>query len=171
MRLSKRGPSMGKPPYEKCHYLIVGQCPYKITIEKALLIPQLLDPAQIVDAKRLCEKCGQILVEKRKAIRVKRPLRVVATRLEHAESFRGSVIDVSSIGVLVRLQDCTGLNTEEKVELQIYSHSKILDKLDTDAITVEGIVKRLAENQNEIAIAFVEKTSVDKVINSGQSSK
>ena len=167
MRVSKKGPAMGKPPYESCHYLIVGQCPYKMTIEKALLFPQLLDPAQIVDAKRLCEKCGHILVERRKAVRVKRPLRAVATRLEHAESFHGSVIDVSSIGVLVRLQDCIGFNAEEKVQLKIYSHSKVLDELDTAAITVEGIVKRLAENQNEIAIAFVEKTSVDKVVNSG----
>jgi len=155
---------MGKPPYENCHYLIVGQCPYRASIEKALLIPQLLDPAQIVDAKRLCEKCGQILVERRKAIRVKRPLRVVATRLEHEESFHGSVLDVSSIGVLVKLQDCTGFNMGEKVQLEIYSHRKFLGKLDTDAITVEGIVKRLVEKQNEIAIAFVEKTSVDKVV-------
>jgi len=54
--------------------------------------------------------------------------------------------------------------------LKIYSHTKVLDKLDTDAITVNGIVKRLAENKNEIAIAFVEKSSVDEIVNSAQSS-
>ena len=77
------------------------------------MIPQLLDPDQIVDANRLCKKCGQILIERRKTLGVKKPLRVVATRLEHEGSFHGSILDVSRINVLVKLQDWADFNTEE----------------------------------------------------------
>ena len=83
---------MEQPAYQTCEYLGSGQCPYKSTIERTLLIPQLLDPTQITDAKRLCEKCGQILVERRKALRVQRALRVVITKRDQEESFHGIVI-------------------------------------------------------------------------------
>jgi hypothetical protein len=165
MYLSKGGPAMEQPAYEKCQHLGNGQCPYKSTIERALLIPQLLDPTQIIDAKRLCEKCVQIFVEKRKAVRVKRPLRVVITRWDQAESFHGTILDVSSGGALVKLENLPNFHMDEIFSLKIYSYSGVSDKLDTDAISVDGAVKRLAENKNEIAIVFVEETSLDKIVN------
>jgi len=156
---------MEQPTYETCEYLGNGQCPYKSTIERALLIPQLLDPTQIIDAKRLCEKCGQILVERRKAMRVQRPLRVVITRRDQEESFHGTILDVSSGGALVKLENLPNFHMDEILRLKIYSYSGVSDKLDTDVISVDGAVKRLAENKNEIAIVFVEESSLDKIVN------
>ena len=133
---------MEQPAYETCEYLISGQCPYKSTIERALLIPQLLDPTQIIDAKRLCEKCGQILVKRRKAVRVQRPLRVVITRRDQEESFHGTILDVSSGGALVKLENLPNFHMDEIFRLKIYSYSGVSDKSDTDAISVDGAVKR-----------------------------
>jgi len=154
---------MEKPIYEKCHYLSIGECPYKTTIERALLVPQLFDPTQITDAKRLCEKCGQILVETRKAVRVQRPLRVVITRRDQEESFHGTILDVSSGGALVKLENSSNFHMDEILRLKIYSYDGVSDKLDTDATSVDGTVKRLAENKNEIAIAFIiEESGLEK---------
>ena len=156
---------MEQPTYEKCQYLSSGQCPYRSTIERALLIPQLLDPAQIIDAKRLCEKCGQIIVEKRKHVRVQRPLRVVITRRDQEESFHGTILDVSSGGALVKLENLPNFHMDEIFRLKIYPYGGVSDKSDTDEISVDGAVKRLAENKNEIAIVFVEESSLEKIVN------
>jgi len=156
---------MEQPTYEKCQYLSIGQCPYRSTIERTLLIPQLLDPAQIIDAKRLCEKCGQIIVEKRKHVRVQRPLRVVITRRDQEESFHGTILDVSSGGALVKLENLPNFHIEEIFRLKIYSYSGVSVKSDNDAISVDGAVKRLAENENEIAVVFVEESSSEQIAN------
>ena len=156
---------MEQPTYEKCEYLSRGQCPYKLTIERALLIPQLLDHTQIIDAKRLCEKCGQILVEKRKHVRVQRPLRVVITRRDQEESFHGAILDVSSGGALVKLENLPDFHIEEIFRLKIYSYRGVSDKSDNDAISADGAVKRLAENENEIAVVFVEESSSEQIAN------
>jgi len=156
---------MEQPTYEKCQYLSIGQCPYRSTIERTLLIPQLLDPAQIIDAKRLCEKCGQIIVEKRKHVRVQRPLRVVITRRDQEESFHGTILDVSSGGALVKLENLPNFHIEEIFRLKIYSYSGVSVKSDNDAISVDGAVKRLAENENEIAVVFVEESSSEQIVN------
>jgi len=156
---------MEQPTYEKCQYLSIGQCPYRSTIERTLLIPQLLDPAQIIDAKRLCEKCGQIIVEKRKHVRVQRPLRVVITGRDQEESFHGTILDVSSGGALVKLENLPNFHIEEIFRLKIYSYSDVSVKSDNDAISVDGAVKRLAENKNEIAVVFVEESSSEQIAN------
>jgi hypothetical protein len=156
---------MEQPTYETCEYLGNGQCPYRSTIERALLIPQLLDPTQIIDAKRLCEKCVQIFVEKRKDVRVKRPLRVVITKRDQEESFHGIILDVSSGGALVKLENLPNFKMDEILRLKIDSYGGVSDKSDTDAISVDGAVKRLSENKNEIAIVFVEESSLETIVN------
>jgi c-di-GMP-binding flagellar brake protein YcgR len=129
------------------------------------LIPQLLDPTQIIDAKRLCEKCVKIFVEKRKDVRIKRPLRVVITKRDQEESFHGTILDVSSGGALVKLENLPNFHMDEILRLKIYSYNGVSDKSDTDAISVDGAVKRLAENKNEIAIVFVKESSLEKLVN------
>jgi len=156
---------MEQPTYEKCQYLSIGQCPHRPSIERALLIPQLLDPSEITDAKRLCEKCRQILVEKRKNERVKRPLRAIITRRDQEETLHGTILDVSSGGALVKLEDLPNFHVDEICLLKIYSYDSFSGKLDTDAISVDGIVKRLAENKNKIAFVFIEESGLDKIIN------
>jgi len=135
------------------------------TIERVLLIPQLLDLTQIIDAKRLCEKCGQIFVEKRKHVRVQRPLRVVITGRDQEESFHGTILDISSGGALVKLENLPNFHMEEIFSLKIYSYDGISDKSDTDAISVDGAVKRLADNKNEIAVVFLEESSLEQIVN------
>lgn len=156
---------MEQPTYEKCQYLSIGQCPYRSSIERALLIPQLLDPTEITDAKLLCEKCRQILVEKRKTVRVKRPLRVIITRRDQEESLHGTILDVSSGSALVKLEDLPNFHMDEIFRLKIYSYGGVSDKSDTDTISVDGTVKRLAGNKNEIAFVFIEESGLDKIIN------
>jgi hypothetical protein len=156
---------MEQPIYEKCQYLSIGQCPYTTSIERVLLIPQLLDPTEITDAKRLCEKCRQILVEKRQDVRVKRPLRVIITRRDPEESLHGTLLDVSTGSALVKLEDLSNFHMDEIFRLKIYSYGCVSDTSDTDAISVDGTVKRLAENKNEIAFVFIEESGLDKIIN------
>ena len=151
--------------YEKCQYLSIGQCPYRSSIERALLIPQLLDPTEITDAKRLCEKCRQILIEKRKDVRVNRPLRAIITRRDQEESLHGTILDVSSGGALVELEDLPNFHVNEICRVEIYSYDSFSDKSDTDAISVDGIIKRLTANKNEIAIVFIEESDLDKIVN------
>lgn len=156
---------MEHPAYEKCQYLSREQCPYKSTIERALLFPQLLDPTEIADAKRLCEKCSQILVEKRKAIRVQRPLRVIISRQDKEESFHGTILDIGSAGTLVKLENLPNFRINEILHLKIHSYIRVSDKSDNDAISLNGAVKRLDENNNEIAIVFVEESSWEEIVN------
>lgn len=156
---------MEQPTYEKCQYLSIGQCPSRSSIERVILIPQLLDPTEIADAKRLCEKCRQVLVEKRNDIRVKRPLRAIITRRDQEETLHGTILDVSSGGALVTLEDLPNFHVDEICLLKIYSYDSFSGKSDTDAIRVDGIVKRLAENKNEIAIVFLEESSLGKIVN------
>ena len=156
---------MEQPTYEKCQYLASGQCPYKSTIERSLLIPQLLAPTEIADAKRLCEECRQFLVEKRKAVRVQRSLRVVITRLDQEETFHGTTLDVSSGGALVKLDNLPNFHTDEIFRFKIYSISGTSDKSDIHAISVDGVVKRLIENKNEIAFVFIKESSLGKIVN------
>jgi len=156
---------MEQPTYEKCQYLSSEQCPYKSTIERVLLIPQLLDPTQIIDAKRLCKKCGQILVKRRKTTRVQRPLRVVITRQDQEESFHGTILNISSGGALVKLDNLPNFHMDEIFRLKIHSFGGVSDKSNNYAISVDGAVKRLDENKNEIAIVFVEESNLEKIAN------
>jgi len=165
MHLSKGGPAMEQPAYEKCKYLASGQCPYKSTIERSLLIPQLLAPTEIADAKRLCEECRQFLVEKRKKARVQRSLRVVITRRDQEETFHGTTLDVSSGGALVKLENLPNFHMDEIFRIKINSNSSVSDQSYTDSISVDGVVKRLAEDKNEIAIVFVKESSLGKIVN------
>ena len=153
---------MEQPTYEKCQYLSIEQCPHRSSIERAILIPQLLDPTEITDAKRLCEKCRQVLVEKRNDIRVKRPLRAIITRRDQEETLHGTILNVSSGGALVKLEDLPNFHVDEICLLKIYSYDSFSGKSDTDAMSVAGIVKRLAENKNEIAIVFIEESGLEK---------
>ena len=156
---------MEKPIYEECHYLNIGQCPNQFLLQKVHLIPQLLDPTEITDAKRLCEKCRQSLVEKRQDVRVNRPLRAIITRRDQEDSLHGTILDVSSGGVFVELEDLPNFCVDEICHLEIYSYDSFSDKSDTDAKSVDGIVKRLAENKNKIAIVFIEESGLDRIIN------
>jgi hypothetical protein len=156
---------MEQPIYEKCQYLRSGQCPYKSTIERALLTPQLLDPTQIIYAKRLCQKCGQILVKRRKTVRVQRPLRVVITRGDQEESFHGTILNVSRGGALVKLDNQPDFHMDEIFRLKIYSSGRVSHKSNTDATSVDGAVKRLDDDKNEIAIVFIEESDLEKIAN------
>ena len=64
---------MKKPAWEKCQYFSEGNCPQHGVIDKAYLIPQLLDTSQMQAAKEICEDCAKYLAEERKYPRIKRP--------------------------------------------------------------------------------------------------
>ena len=77
----------------------------------------------------------------------------------------GTIPDVSSGGALVKLENLPNFHMDEILRLKIYSYNGVSDKSDTYAISVEGAVKRLAENKNEIAIVFVKESSLEKLVN------
>jgi hypothetical protein len=156
---------MEKPTYERCQYLGCGQCPYESIIERALLIPQILDPVQIAAAQRICDKCGQVRVERRKAVRVERPLRVDFTKRDNGERYHGAILNVSGGGALVKLKDWGNFHMEEIIHLILSSYGSVQNKSQNNTIRLDGIIRRLMQHQNAIAIAFIEEISAVRIVN------
>jgi hypothetical protein len=73
---------MKAPAWETCQYYGAGQCPQHIVIDKAYLIPQLLDDSEIKTAEKICENCEKSLADRRRYQRVKRPLKVAITHMK-----------------------------------------------------------------------------------------
>jgi hypothetical protein len=64
---------MQEVKWERCPYLAESRCPYRTVIERAYLFPQILDAAEIEEAERICDECGEFVAEKGKYTRIKRP--------------------------------------------------------------------------------------------------
>ena len=85
------GGAMKEPAWEKCQYYSRGHCPQHPMIDKAYLIPQLLDASQMQFAKKICEDCGKHLSENRKYQRVKRLFKFLSTKQEPEKRFEESL--------------------------------------------------------------------------------
>ena len=119
---------MKEPVWERCHYFCSGQCPEQPTIDKAYLIPQLLEPSQLKAATDTCNQCEYYHEEKRKYRRVTRSFKVVVSNKKPKKSTQGTIVDVSINGALIKLDNWTHYNKDETVNLQLYASDTVKDK-------------------------------------------
>ena len=146
---------MKEPVWERCHYFCSGQCPEQPTIDKAYLIPQLLEPSQLKAATDTCNQCEYYHEEKRKYRRVTRSFKVVVSNKKPKKSTQGTIVDVSINGALIKLDNWTHYNKNETVNLQLYASDTVKDKKETNVINVSGRIKRVKKEKQELAIVFL----------------
>jgi len=85
------GGAMKEPAWEKCQYYSGGHCPQHQIIDKAYLIPQLLDDSQMQFAEKICEDCEKNLSKMRIYQRVKRLFKALITNQKPEERFEGTL--------------------------------------------------------------------------------
>ena len=156
---------MKEPTWEKCHYYRSRRCPQHSTIDKAYLIPQLLEPSVIKAANDTCDRCKIYHKEKRKYRRIPRPFRVVVSNKKPKRNIEGTIVDVSVKGALIKLDKWIHFNREQIVNLKLYYNKVISDKEEINVVNVSGKIKRVAKERQELAIVFVEDDSVKKCAN------
>ena len=156
---------MKKPTWEKCHYYYTRRCPEHETIDKAYLIPQLLNPSAIKAANDTCDRCEIYNQEKRKYRRIARPFRVVVSNKKPKRQIQGTVVDVSIKGVLIKLDNWVHFNKEEMINLKLYYSKVTSDKEEINIVKVSGQIKRVAKEKRELAVVFVKDDAVKKCAN------
>jgi hypothetical protein len=156
---------MKEPVWERCHYYCSGQCPEQSTIDKAYLIPQVLKPSQIIAATDTCDQCEYYHEEKRKYRRVTRCFKVVVSNKEPKKNTQGTVVDVSTNGALIKLDNWINFNKDETVNVQLYANDIVVDEKRTNVINLCGRIKRVTKEKHELAIMFVKHPSVKKCAN------
>ena len=156
---------MKKPTWEKCHYYYTRRCPEHETIDKAYLIPQLLEPCAIKAANDTCDRCEIYHQEKRKYRRIARPFRVVVSNKKPKRKIQGTVVDVSINGALIKLDNWIHFNKEEMVNLELYYNNLSSDKDEINIVNVSGQVKRVAKEKQELAVVFIKDDTVKKCAN------
>lgn len=136
-----------------CQYFFSEECPYQSEISKAILIPQMLGPAEMEQIKKLCENCEKCRNEKRTSLRIKKPLRVAVAKHDMTESTQGTIVDISSTGALIKLDEWLELTMGEMLEVKIYFDAEDFQT----QVSVENqrcVIKRLAKESNQLAIMF-----------------
>ena len=156
---------MKEPVWERCHYYCSRQCPEQSAMDKAYLIPQLLKPSQLKAATDTCNQCEYYHEEKRKYRRVTRSFKVVVSNREPRKNTKGTIVDVSTNGALIKLDNWANFNKNETVNLQLYADDMVVDKERTNVINVCGRIKRVTKEKHELAIMFVKDASVEKCAN------
>ena len=156
---------MKKPTWEKCHYYCTRRCPEHLTIDKAYLIPQLIQASDLKAAIDTCDKCEIYHKEKRKYRRIARPFRVVVSNKKPKRNIEGTIVDVSVKGALIKLDNWIHFNKEQMINLKLYYNKVISDKEEINIVNVSGKIKRVAKEKQELAIVFVKDDSVKKCAN------
>ena len=156
---------MKEPTWEKCHYYRSRSCPEHSTIDKAYLIPQLLQPADLKAATDTCDQCEIYHREKRKYRRIARPFKVVVSNKKPKRNIEGTIVDVSVKGALIKLDNWIHFNKEQMVNLKLYYNKVTSDKEEINVVNVSGKIKRVAKEKQELAVVFVEDDSVKKCAN------
>jgi hypothetical protein len=156
---------MKKPAWEKCQFYSSGRCPQYLTIDKAYLIPQLLDPSDLKAATEICEECATYHDEKRKSQRIARPFKVVVSNKIPRKNIEGTVVDLSMNGVLIKLDNWINFNKDEFVNLQLYSNDMFTNQAKSKVVNLSGRIKRVAKDKQELAIMFMKSASVKKCAN------
>ena len=87
---STGGGAMKEPAWEKCQYYSGGHCPQHPIIDRAYLIPQLLDDFQIQFARKICTNCDKNISEMRKYQTLKRLFKVLITNQKPEKRFEGT---------------------------------------------------------------------------------
>jgi hypothetical protein len=141
-------------PWEICQYFFTEECPYQLEISQAILIPQLVEPAEIERIKELCENCDKCGDEQRTSLRIKKPLRVAVVHPQLQQSVQGTLVDISSTGALIELDYWLDVKIGESLEVKIYSSAQEREA----QVSIEDRrceVKRLVKENRRLAVMFV----------------
>ena len=156
---------MKKPTWEKCHYYRSRRCPAQSTIDKAYLIPQLLQHSDLRAAIDACDQCEIYHKDKRKYRRTARPFKVVVSNKKPKRNIVGTVVDVSVKGALIKLDNWMDFNKEQMINLKLYYNKATSDKKEINVVNVSGLIKRVAKEKQELAVVFIEDDNVKKCAN------
>jgi hypothetical protein len=146
---------MDKAKWEKCPYFSEGKCPQSKFIDRAYLIPQLLDRSELEEAVRICGDCGQYLPERRKRARLKRTFESYIHKEYGETTIPGNVVDVSGRGTLIKLKDWLPFDIDEKVQIEIYPRRNRRKRANNKIIRASGEVKRIDSVKRELAVVFL----------------
>ncbi len=145
---------MSKDRWNKCPYFAEGQCPHGQIIDRAYLIPQLLEASELEKAVRVCGECGQYLAERRKHTRLKKPFKSIIHKEHEEVPIAGNILNVSEMGILVRLEDWSPFDINEKIQIEIHPRHNSPEKLDNEIIRTSGEVKRVDSKTRQLALMF-----------------
>ena len=140
--------------FEKCPYFDTGQCPQPEAVARAHLVPQLVGRSAVEATKRVCRTCGKYLDEKRKYPRVRRPLPVILLKGEKT-AIEGEIVDVSPGGARIRLNKWVDFDEDGKATLEIDASHADAEGVSSSVIKVTGSIKRIDDQEQQIAIAFI----------------
>jgi hypothetical protein len=142
--------------WERCPFYAEDECPKASLVDRAYLIPHLLDPSEIGEVKEVCKKCGLYLNEKRKYIRLRKPFRVAVISDKKDTRLQGKIVNVSGVGALIMPDNWSDFAVNQEVELEIYSRPRASKNKDEIAIKVSGVIKRVNHKDKQVAVMFLE---------------
>jgi len=150
--------------WEKCPYYAEDKCPQSSLINRAYLIPHLLGPSDIDEAKRVCEMCGLYLEERRKYRRLKKRFHVVVVSAKSDVRLTGEIVNVSGVGALIELEGRSSFTVNQKVDLEIYSHGMPAKEGDAVDVKVSGEIKRVDDRDKNLAVMFLEEIKPEHLL-------
>jgi hypothetical protein len=156
---------MRESRWESCQFFRSGQCPEQPTIDRAYLIPQLLDQSELEAAQKMCENCELGRDEKRKNLRISRPFRLVVINPESKTSTNACSVNISKCGILVEMESWLDMNKNDLVHLIINENESNMNESGDHRIHIVGSVKRIMKKDSRVAISFIELKDVHKCAN------
>ena len=140
--------------WERCPYYESSDCPRSETIDRAYLIPQLLDTSEIEVIGQICRECGKYLDDKRKDPRIRRPLQIALSQ-GHKTAIEGNIVNISDGGALIELKGWADLGENERVVLHIYPSHPVSDKSPTSVLKISAQVTRVDTERKQLAVSFL----------------
>jgi len=150
--------------WERCPFYAEDECPQTSLVDRAYLIPHLLSSSEIAEVKETCEKCGLYLNEKRKYIRLRKPFRVVVITDKKGTRLQGKIINVSGVGALLMPDRWSDFSVNQPVELEISSRPRASEENDEIVIKVSGMIKRVSNEDKQVAVMFLEELQQDYLL-------
>jgi hypothetical protein len=150
--------------WERCPFYAEDECPKSSLVDRAYLIPYLLSSSEMGEVKEICKKCGLYLNEKRKYIRLRKPFRVAVISDKKGTRLQGKIINVSGVGALIMPDNWSNFTVNQEVELEIYSRPRASKNNDENVIKVSGVIKRVNDQDKQVAVMFLEELRQDYLL-------
>jgi hypothetical protein len=147
--------------WKECQYYVDGNLPdeLKILLDRAYLIPHLLDSSEIKAAREVCKYCKQ--QERRSSYRVNRPLAVVLRNQQTNARVEGTVINASASGALIKLKEWIDFGNSEVVEVEFYSAANSPAQSRRSVMRGSGVIKRKSRKKRQMAMMLLSNASRD----------
>ncbi|MBW1982201.1 MAG: PilZ domain-containing protein [Deltaproteobacteria bacterium] len=150
---------MKKEHWDSCRSYEERRCRQLETIDRIMLIPQLLDPAELEAAKRTCDECREYLSEKRVHSRIKRLFTAVIS-IDQDTTVNGKVVNVSAGGALIETDSQTFVEAGDRIIVGIFVHASAFDPSAPPDVQLDCLVKRIDRQKNYLAVSFVSEIEI-----------